>query len=328
MIGTEFLPGQGLGNRLFCYVTARCLAADRRAAFGTAGQEYLQADFLALDLGDRIGDPERYRHYQEAEKRLYLRTSPHDMVHGCYIAGADEGLWSVEDDTLIYGNLQDERYFTRHRDDIRRWLTVRPEFELHEPGEHRCVINVRGGEYADDPALYLKVSYWKNAMRAMKAADPEVSFLIVTDDVEAARKLLPGIPALHGSVAEDYCRVKNARYLILSNSSFAFFPAYTSDTVQRVIAPKYWARHNVSDGYWASEQNIYTGFEYMDRSGKLFSAKECRQELQGYLRDRVPETTPYAEDDPEVEAVRRRCRRQMLIRKAERRIAGFVSSRL
>ena len=39
MIGTEFLDGQGLGNQLFCYVTARAIAAERGCAFGTAGQE-------------------------------------------------------------------------------------------------------------------------------------------------------------------------------------------------------------------------------------------------------------------------------------------------
>ena len=41
MIGTEFLQGQGLGNQLFCYVSARCIAEDLGADFATAGQEQL-----------------------------------------------------------------------------------------------------------------------------------------------------------------------------------------------------------------------------------------------------------------------------------------------
>ena len=76
--------------------------------------------------------------------------------------------------------------------------------------------------------------------------------------------------------------MKNAHYLLLSNSSFACLPAHTSETLKFAIAPKYWARHNVSDGYWASEQNIYSLFHYMDRKGKLFTAKECREELERY----------------------------------------------
>ncbi|MDE6220452.1 MAG: glycosyl transferase, partial [Lachnospiraceae bacterium] len=53
---------------------------------------------------------------------------------------------------------------------------------------------------------------------------------------------------------------------------------------QYVIAPKYWARHNVSDGYWASEQNIYSDFIYLDRKGKPFTATECREELDKYKK--------------------------------------------
>lgn len=51
-----------------------------------------------------------------------------------------------------------------------------------------------------------------------------------------------------------------------------------------MIAPKYWARHNVSDGFWASEQNIYSGWQYMDRKGYLFSSDECRRELEIYKK--------------------------------------------
>lgn len=109
-----------------------------------------------------------------------------------------------------------------------------------------------------------------------------MEFMIVTDDVGEAQKMLPDIPAYHFSIDKDYVTLKNAHYLLLSNSSFAFFPAYTSETVKLVIAPKYWARHNVSNGYWASEQNIYEGFHYMDRKGRLFTAEECRRELARY----------------------------------------------
>lgn len=62
VIGTEFLKGQGLGNQLFCYVTARCIALERGCAFGTAGQEQLAVNihskkgmyFMDMDLGERI----------------------------------------------------------------------------------------------------------------------------------------------------------------------------------------------------------------------------------------------------------------------------------
>ena len=124
--------------------------------------------------------------------------------------------------------------------------------------------------------------YWIHGMAEMKNIRPDMEFMIITDDVVSARKMLPGIPAHHFDIGKDYVTLKNAHYLLLSNSSFACLPAHTSETLKFAIAPKYWARHNVSDGYWASEQNIYSLFHYMDRKGKLFTAKECREELERY----------------------------------------------
>ena len=312
MIGTEFLNGQGLGNQLFCYVTARCIAKDLGCDFGTANQEQLAVNihskkgmyFMDMDLGARIeyADPDASRSasrtenpvlydpdgtpmqvYREKELRLYLGTAELDIRNGCYIAGADEGMYALEDNTLIYGNMQAERYFAAHREEIRDWLKVKPEYDSHEyTRDNLCIMNVRGGEYTGHPELYLRRQYWLDAMRSMREVRPDMEFLISTDDPDAAGRLLPGIPAMHRALDQDYTVLKNARYLILSNSSFAFFPAYTSETLQMAIAPKYWARHNVSDGYWASEQNIYSIFRYQDRKGRLFTADECLAELEQY----------------------------------------------
>lgn len=291
MIGTEFIKGQGLGNQLFCYVSARCIAMDLGYEFGTAGQELLAVNihsrkgmyFMDMELGTPIRDKEKYRIYQEKESRIFRKNSVHDMTHGCYVADADEGIYKIEDDTLIYGNLQAEQYFLSHKKEIREWLKVKKEYDSYEyTRDNICVINVRGGEYADDHALFLRRKYWLDAMRNMRNIRPDMEFRIVTDDEKAAQRMLPGIEVSHGDLAKDYVTLKNARYLILSNSSFAFFPAFTSETVETVIAPKYWARHNVSDGYWASGQNIYEGFLYQDRDGKLLDAEQCRREWEAY----------------------------------------------
>lgn len=298
MIGTEFLKGQGLGNQLFCYVTARCIAKELGCEFGTAGQEQLAVNihskkgmyFMNMDLGEVIRDRDDMAakglsRYDEKEVRFFMGTAVHDMTHGCYVTGADVALHSLPDNTLIYGNMQDESYFGKYRDDIREWLKVMPEYDSHEfTRDNLCIINVRGGEYTGHPELYLSRRYWLNGIKNMKKIRPDMEFIIVTDDPENAKKILPGIPVYHGNLDQDYVMIKNAKYLLLSNSTFAFFPAYTSDTLECAIAPKYWARHNVSDGYWASEQNIYSIFQYQDRKGRLYSPEECRRELEEYKR--------------------------------------------
>lgn len=318
MIGTEILYGQGLGNQLFCYVTARCIALERGVAFGTAGREQLAVNmhshegmyFMDLDLGEavledhpqgnrlpdgpsagptsgikRTKDGDVLSIYQEKEVRLFLGTSRHDLQHGAYVAGEDETLYSLPDNTLIYGNMQAESYFAPYRDQIREWLRVLPEYDSREfTRDNLCILHVRGGDYEDHPELVLRRKYWLDGMKNMRRIRPDMEFIIVTDDPEAARKTLPGLPVYRGDLGHDYVMLKNARYLLLGNSSFAFFPAYTSDTLEYAIAPKYWARHNVSDGYWASEQNIYSIFHYQDRKGRLFTPEECHAELEHYKK--------------------------------------------
>ncbi|MBR4982810.1 MAG: glycosyl transferase [Lachnospiraceae bacterium] len=294
MIGTKLHDGQGLGNAIFCYVATRCVAKKQNTEFAVFGKERLSGIagkgnglyFMDLDFGiEGVSEEDFERVYNEKEDRLFLGNSKHDCKHGCYITGVDEHFMEVEDGTLLHGNMQAEEYLLPYKEDIKEWLKVKPEYDTYEfCKDNLCVINIRGGEYRGSPELYVNKKYWKHGMEYMKSIRPDMEFVIVTDDVEGANKILPGIPAYHGTLDQDYIRVKNAKYLLLSNSSFAFFPAFTSETVQEIVAPKYWARHNVSDGYWASEQNIYTGWKYLDRKGKVFSAEECRKELEAYKK--------------------------------------------
>jgi hypothetical protein len=295
MIGTEFLMGQGLGNQLFCYVTARAIAQENGYEFGTAGQEIFAVNihngrgmyFMDVDLGTPISQEEKknFQIYHDDETRLYLGNSKHDMNNGCYVSGKDEGIHHVADNTLIYGNMQDESYFNKYLDEVKQWLKVKPEYDSYEYSrENLCIINMRGGEYTGSPELFVDKKYWIHGIKEMKKIRPDMEFMIVTDDVTAAGKMLPGIEAHHFDIGKDYVTLKNAHYLLLSNSSFACLPAFTSETLKFAIAPKYWARHNVSDGYWASEQNIYSIFHYMDRKGRMFTPKECREELEAYKK--------------------------------------------
>ncbi len=285
IIATELLKGQGLGNQLFCYVTTRCLALSKGYGFAILNPEIFSIYFMDLDCGADMSAKDFENIYHERDERIYMGNSEHDITHGCYVSGADRELFNIDSSTLIYGNLQAEEYFGIFRSDIKNWLKVKPEYDNYRYSkENLCIINIRGGEYSVNPELFLRRKYWLDAMKIMRGIRPDMEFMVVTDDLDAARRILPEVEAYHFDLAGDYTAIKNAHYLILSNSTFAFFPAFTSDTAKYIIAPKYWARHNVSDGYWASEQNIYSDFMYLDRNGKLFTAEECRRELEDYRK--------------------------------------------
>ncbi|MDC7292981.1 glycosyl transferase [Butyrivibrio sp. DSM 10294] len=295
MIGTELIKGYGLGNQLFFYIVTRCIAEEKGVPFGFVNPEQIGnvfhsnkgMYFMDIDMGTEIPreDMEKFKIYHEQDDRLFMGNSVHDMTNGCYISGADPQLMGVEDNTIVYGNMQDQSYFEKYRDKIREWLHVREEAESYEyTADDLCIINMRGGEYTSCPELFLDRRYWLNAIGNMKKINPNMRFLIITEDEEAAKKVLPEYECHHFDMGKDYVTIKNARYLILSNSSFSLMPVMSSTELKYAIAPKYWARHNISDGFWSSEQNIYTFLTYQDKKGRLFSAEECRKELEEYKK--------------------------------------------
>ena len=293
MIGTEVTRGDGLGNQLFRYITARCIAKERGEEFAVLGRETfannMHSDcglyFMDLDYGRDVKREDFEQIYYEREKRLYLGNSKHDLQHGAYVAGTDYDMYNVPSNTLLMGNMQSEEYYLKYKEEIKEWLRVKPEYDCYDFSQDDfCILHLRCTDYMDCPELFIKKSYWKQGMKNMRKINPNMRFMIITNDVKEANKILPGIPAYNFDLAKDYSIIKNAKYLLLANSSFTYFPAFTSETVKYIIAPKYWARHNVSDGYWSSEQNIYTGFHYQDRKGKIFTAEECRKELEEYKK--------------------------------------------
>jgi len=298
MIGTELNVGQGLGNQLFCYVTARAVAAERGCVFGIANAGAMAHTihddsgmyFMDIDMGEVISPEEasKMARFDDADDRIYLGTSLHDLENGIYVSGAKDSIHEVEDNTLLMGNLQAESYFEKYKDEIGDWLKVKPEYDTHEyTADDLCIIHMRCGDYRSEPSLFLTRRYWMNGVKNMRKINPDMRFLVITDEVENAKKVLPEFEAITNDIGRDYAIIKNARYLLLSNSSFAVFPAMTSTELKYAIAPKYWARHNMSDGYWSSEQNIYSFLHYQDRNGRIWEPSECKEELDRYKAQSV-----------------------------------------
>lgn len=259
MITTELWNGQGLGNQLACYITTRCIALDKGYEFGIAHPERFKGtSFLKLDFGGPCNNNLPY--YIE-------KTQSHS--NGCNISTYDPELINIPDDTKIGGIMQGENYFKRHKNEIQKWLNIEP---IKMPN-NQCIINFRGGEYVGISDLFLTKKYWDDAINNMTKIKSDMIFHVVTDDINTARKFFPGHINITHDLNNDYRSIQSASYLILSNSSFAFFPAWLNKNLKFCIAPRYWARHNISDGYWSTDQNYTEGWYYQDRSGNLDTKK-------------------------------------------------------
>lgn len=293
MIVTELYHGQGLGNQLWSYVVTRCLALDKGYEFGIMCPERFKgAEFLLLDFGNTVvggsgpegGPPTNLPDgidYYYKERDIYYDR------YKVPVSDFDPDLLEIKDKTKIEGLFQSEKYIQHRKSEIRNWLTISHEFDLqHFLNENVCILNIRGGEYKGNKDLLLTKKYWMDAIHNMLQINYQMKFYIITDDVKYTRKLLPEFESFHFSIGKDYAIINNAHYLILSNSSFAFFPAWLNEKVKCIIAPKYWARHNISDGFWALSFNLYQGWLWQDRSGKLFTYSECENEYAIYKREK------------------------------------------
>lgn len=293
MIATRFYNGQGLGNQLWAYVVTRTIAMDLGYEFGIMSPEKFKGrDFLHLDFGHCKKDKffTEYKFPPELPSGIKHHFIERDVwyeEYKCDIRGFDEKLKKIQDSTLLSGYFQSEKYISHRRSEIKKWLQVRSEFECKEySSENTCILNIRGGEYKNFPELLLPKKYWDDAMNNMRLVNPHLEFMIITDDVQYAQEMFPELAVKHFSIGKDYSVVNNAKYLILANSSFSFFPAWTSNELKFAIAPKYWARHNISDGFWACEFNLYQDWSWQDRSGVLFSHKQCESEYFEYKKEK------------------------------------------
>ena len=289
MIVTEIYNGQGLGNQLFCYITTRSIALENGYEFGIMNPHKFKClDFLDLDFGKEViggSGPEGGPPTQLPDGILnyYNEKQLNDSRFNCNITEIDEYLLSITDNTKIDGILQSEDYFIKRKNEIKKWLKVKSEKDCYDfSDENICIINLRGGEYRSVSDLYLTENYWSKAIDNMLKINPIFKFVVITDDVNAGKQMFPNYEVYHFNVGKDYSIIKNAHYLILSNSSFSYFPTWTSETVKYVIAPKYWARHNISDGFWSCGYNIYRDWNWMDRDGKIYSYDECISEKNKY----------------------------------------------
>lgn len=269
MISTELYRGQGFGNQLWAYAVIRSLAKEQNLPFSIiASHRFKGRAFLDLDFGiETLRSTSRNPIERTPSPFInYIREEmTRESKYNFDISKSDERLFQIMPNTLVDGNLQSLEYIAHNRAEISDWFSV--------PGEEfdGCVINFRGGEYKGIANVFLGTDYYSQAIAHMKSIEKNMKFLVVTDDEEKAREYFPdfkiissgGVKIIAGRIyisppskliGRDFSALQNAKYLILSNSSFSWWGAWTNKIAKVVIAPKYWAAHNVSDSFWSTAE--------------------------------------------------------------------------
>jgi len=233
-----------------------------------------QMDFFNIDYG--IPNDIAYGQLPNGTVNIWEEKCEHYNTHDYYSYQPD--IFYVDDNTkLIIKCAHNARYYNRNQ--VIKWLKIKDNkvkdykkilsnYDIDLEDKNLCVLNCRGGEYRGVPSLFLEMDYWQNAVRNMLKKNPLMKFIVITDDTQYFRKIF-NFPVYHFSIGCDYYTVNNAKNLIISNSAFGIFSSWTNVHSPYIIAPKYWARHNVSNGYWSNSDMRTFGWNFMDREGKL-----------------------------------------------------------
>ena len=239
---------------------------------------------------------EGFKHYYKE------RFDHHKRAPGC-IGIPDNKFYSLPDNCYINGTFQRMSYIEEHRNKICTWLTYDNKVTDYA-SEDYCVIQLRGGDYTTGHSM-LPPQYYQMAMQHMKDNNPDIKFVIVTDDPGTASQFLPGVPIVGSAVSEekdqyqkniswykypggpvgiDYSILNTAKYAIISASTFAFWPVWTNKDLVNLIAPKYWFDWSRSDGWWRMKDGIVNDqrWLWMDQQGGLYETNTCLEHAAVY----------------------------------------------
>ena len=266
MITTELYNGQGPGDQTWVYLLTRYLAKVLGYSFGIGHPERWKLSNLSLDFGEEVlggvspegGPPKELpqsitKYYKE--EQVYHK----DFVD-CNISPLDKKLFSLDDNTKIEGGFHYGSVVSKEDELFKEWLGL-DEIEKKNPViPGKVICNIRGGEYRNVPDLILPKRYWDMCLDRL--GNPKVE--IVTDDPEYALSLVPEGELFLGNILESYERLFTAETLVISNSTFGYFPAALGPS-KTVLAPKYWNRWNVSTGFWSCGDEKCDKFTYIER---------------------------------------------------------------
>lgn len=241
MIAGVFHKGSGLGDQLMRYITVRTLAEAKGYSWGM----YYPNNFKGKTFMD-ISTNSPYVVLPDEIPTTFLEKDVRE--NGIDIRSYDPEINFVQDDTLIDGCFEDEKYWGHNLDNIRNWLAVEP---LKMP-EDMCVIGFRGGEYYTDPNLGLPREYFDEAIEKMTSKGI-TKFEVHTDDPSLAQKFFPDYVIVQ-DIALNWRSVRYAKHLIIANSAFYIMPALLGEA-EEIIAPRYWARRNIKT--WARPACYY-----------------------------------------------------------------------
>lgn len=228
-----------LGNQMFQYAVCRTIAekngykfyipkiGDNMVSDSTEGHHI--SNFFNVDLGELDGDI------------IYFFNEDHTSQI------FNPNILSLPDFTLISGFFQTDKYFKENEEKVKKWFSLDIDSETVKilqkyDIDNYCYIHIRGTDYKNHSHWMLPDRYYIDAINLIKSKY-KLKFIIVTDDVEMSKKILPDIECISNDMMVDFKLIYFSKYVIISNSTFAWWGAWLKNK-EIVIAPNNWINYN------------------------------------------------------------------------------------
>jgi len=275
MLNISFKDGQGLGNQLWMFAAAKSISEKLNVDLNIYEfKKFKGRSFLKLDNKNNYSySINKYKNSKNIN--IFNEKIFYDSDLRYVASDYDERVLEIKEETILEGIFQSENYFFGDLSKLKRYIKLKDSIsEENKIDQNVCILNIRGGEYKRHKNFILPKSYWLNAINNYKNNFQIKEFIVVTDDYRYAKKIFPNLKIIHGDIGNCYASIYNSSNLILSNSTFSYFPCKTGIN-KNVIAPIYWARPNNKYNRWASPCNIYEGWLWQDFNSNLMTYDEC-----------------------------------------------------
>jgi hypothetical protein len=222
-----------LGNHMFQYSICRIVASKNNFNFHIPYVGNLKKCFPEIDLG--ICDGTIKHHYNDSQSQIF-----------------DQSIFNVKDFTNLLGFFQTEKYFIGYEDDIKSWFKIEMDNETKNilekyPIDEYCYIHIRGGDNKINGQDWLVPKEFYTQSMSLVNQDKNLSFVIITDDIEFSKSYFPEIDIISNSVIIDFKILYYAKYSIISASTFSWWARWLGDDENITISPNKWLNCNKKD---------------------------------------------------------------------------------
>jgi hypothetical protein len=260
----------GLGNQLFQIFAGLSLSQDRdvtyqivRGSGEIRNSGILEFD-LPLDLSNKISDSTKPITFLFRISRYLLRKNwafrilAHLMA-GVYQSpgvGFDRNLTQSRKNSRVVGYFQTYRYapafvserglrLTKHSDALNDLIS---EVKSLDP----IVFHIRGGDYLKIKEEFgvLSGDFYSRALSEITKISSDEEIWVFTNDLELTKSILTGknfnvtkiLSEQDLSAAETLVLMSFAQRIVISNSTFSWWAAYSQGNSKTVVAPSKWCR--------------------------------------------------------------------------------------